>query len=152
MTRAEDGARAEAPRGPDAAELPPAFADLAQQRRLMVAGTLGFGCLPVLLFGAVGAVFAFFFFNLLLLAAVIVLPALPAFLVLRRLAKLPVRVSISVVVPASLVGHLLVWTRLSRPLWTLERGEAAALIVLLHLLLIPFLRWLESPPANAAPR
>ena len=118
----------------------------------MVAGTLGFGCLPVLLFGAMGAVLAFFFFNLLLLAAAIILPVLPVFLVLRRLAGLPVGVSIGIVVLASLGGHLLVWTRLLRPLWTLERGEVAALIALLHLLLIPFLRWLESPPANTASR
>ena len=152
MTPAEDGAREEALRGPGAAELLPGLADPAQQRRLMVAGTLGLGCLPVPLFGAIGAVFAFFFLNLLLLAAAIILPVLPVFLVLRRLARLPVGASIGVVVPASLGGHLLVWTQLLRPLWTLERGEAAALIVLSHLLLIPFLRWLESPPASAAPR
>jgi hypothetical protein len=152
VTRAEDGAREEAPRGPGKAELPPEFADPAQQRRLMVAGTLGFGCLPVLLFGAIGAVFAFFYFNLLLLAAAVVFPVLPIFLVLRRLARLPVGVSIGTVVLASLGGHLLVWTRLLRPLWTLEHSEAAALIILLHLLLIPFLRWLEPSPANAEPR
>ncbi len=106
----------------------------------------------MLLFRGIGVVFAFFFFNLLVLAAAIVLLALPVFLVLRRLAKLPIGLSVSVVVLASLAGHLLVWTRLLRPLWTLDGSEAAALILLLHLLLIPFLRWLESPPANAEPR